>query len=137
MLERCLCLLCMDKRSCFEDLLEQDKSFSILCRNLEMLVTKMSKISPSFFSEIFLWSVINCNLRVSSTNVRSVFLGRESNSYLGPQIWDVAPLKLEESTSFDVIKKCIKVWKPKNCPCRLYKQYVSNLRFIAVILWTF
>ena len=69
-----------------------------------MLVTKMFKVcrneSPPIFEETFLRGVINYNLRSNSEfavpNVRSVFLGSESNSYLYPKIWDVVPLKLEE-----------------------------------------
>ena len=47
--------------------------------------------SPPIFEETFLRSVINYNLRSNSEfavpNVRSVFLGSESNSYLYPKIW--------------------------------------------------
>ena len=69
-----------------------------------MLVTKMFKAcwnrSSPIFEETFFQSVINSNLRSNSEfavpNVRSVFLGSESNSYLYPKIWDVISLKLEE-----------------------------------------
>ena len=106
--ERCLGLLYVEKTSSFEKLLKQEKSVSILWRNLKMLVTKMFKVcrneSPPIFEETFLRSVINYNLRSNSEfavpNVRSVFLGSESNSYLYPKIWDVVPLKLEEWNFF-------------------------------------
>ena len=65
-------------------------------------------------------------------NVRSVFHGSESISYLGPKIWDIVPLELTELTCVAAFKKGIKEWKPKNCSCRLCKKYVSNLGFITV-----
>ena len=59
-------------------------------------------------------------------NVRSVFHGSESISPLGTEIWDIIPLELKE-LSVVAFKKGIKEWKPKNCPCRLCKKYLSNL----------
>ena len=55
----------------------------------------------------------------------------KSISYLGPKIWDIVPLELKELTSLNTFKKGIKKWQPKNCPCRLCKQYVLNLGFIS------
>ena len=62
-------------------------------------------------------------------NERHVSHGRESNSYLGPKIWDTVPLELKELLSVVAFKKGIKEWKPKNCPCRLCKivRYVRNM----------
>ena len=65
-------------------------------------------------------------------NVRSVFHGSESISYLGPKIWDIVPLELKELTILVAFKEDIKEWKPENCQCRLCKKYVSNLGFITV-----
>ena len=63
-------------------------------------------------------------------SAKSVFHGSESISYLGPKIWDIVPFELKELTSLNAFKKNIKKWQPKNCPCRLCKQYMSNLGFI-------
>ena len=41
-------------------------------------------------------------------NVRSVFHGNESISYLSPKIWDIVPLELKELTSVAAFKKGIK-----------------------------
>ena len=41
-------------------------------------------------------------------NIRSVFHGSESISYLGPRIWGTVPLKLKELTSVAAFKKGIK-----------------------------
>ena len=93
-------------------------------------------ISPPFFSEIFHRRYKNYNIRISSDfpmpNVRSVFHGSESISFLGPKTWEIVPLELKELTSVAVFKKGIKEWKSENCPCRLCKKYVPNLGFITV-----
>ena len=93
-------------------------------------------ISPPIFSEIFHRRDITCNLRINSDfampNVKSVFHGSESISYLCHKIWDIAPLELKDLTSVVAFKNGIKEWKPKNSPCRLCKKYVSNLGFIRV-----
>ena len=99
--ERCLRVLYGDKSSSFEKLLEQDKSVTIHTRNLQILATEMFKvyrnISPPIFSEIFRQLDNNYNLWINSDfampNVRSVFHWTESILYLGPKIWDIAPLE--------------------------------------------
>ena len=103
-------------------------------RNLQILATEVFKvyrnISPPIFSEIFHRHNINYNLQVNSDfampNVKSVFHGSESISYLGPKIWGIIPLELKEFTGVVAFIKGIKEWKPKNCQCRLCKKYVSN-----------
>ena len=102
--ERCLHLLSGDKSSSFKKILEQDKSVAIHTRNLQILAMEKFKvyrnISLAIFSEIFHRRDINYNLRINSDfampNVRSVSYGSESISYLGPKIWDIVPLELEE-----------------------------------------
>ena len=94
-------------------------------------------IYPPILSEMFHRREINYNLQINSDvipNVRSIFHGSESSSYLGPEIWDIAPLELKKLTSVVAFKKGIKEWKPKNCPCRLCKKYVfiTVLGFITV-----
>ena len=138
--ERYFRLLYGDKSSSFEKLLGQGKSVTIHTRNLQILATEKFKIyrniSPPIFSEIFHQLGNNYNIRINSDfampNVRFVFHGSESISYLGPKIWNIVPLELKELTSVAAFKKGIKEWKPKNCPCRLCKKYVSNLGFITV-----
>ena len=128
-----------DKTSSFEELLEKDKSVSIHTRKLQMLATKMFKVyrsmSPAILSELFRGRDICHNLQSNSnfavSNVKSVFHGSKSISYLGQKIWDIVPLELKELTSLNAFKKGIKKCKPKNCSCRLCKQYVSNLGFIS------
>ena len=121
--------------SSFDKLLEQDKFVTIHTRNLQVLAREMFKvyrnISPPIFSEVFHRRDKNYNLRINSdfamVNVRSVFHGSDSMSHLGPKIWDIVPLELKELTRVVALKRGIKEWKPKNCPCKLCKKYVPNL----------
>ena len=92
-------------------------------------------MSPSIFIELFRRRDICYNLRSNSNfavpNVKSVFHGSKSISYLGQKIWDIVPLDLKQLTSLNAFKKGIKKWQPKNCPCRQCKQYILNLGFIS------
>ena len=87
-------LLYGGKSSSFEKLLEKYKSVTIHTRNLQILATEMFKvyrnISPPIFNEVFHQRGNNYNLRINSDfampNLRSVFHGSESISYLGPKM---------------------------------------------------
>ena len=104
--ERCLRLFYGDKSTSFGKLLEQDKSVTTHTRNLQVLATEMLKvyrnISPPIFSKIFHRHDIGYNLRTNSDfvmpNVRSVFHASENILYLGPEIWDIAPLEWKKLT---------------------------------------
>ena len=105
-----------------------------------MLATEIFKVHrsmrPPIFSELFCRRDDICyNLQSNSyfavPNVKSVFHGSESISYLGPKIRDIVPLELKQLTSLNACKKVLKNWQPKNCPCRLCKQYILNLGFIS------
>ena len=70
-------------------------------------------MSPTIFSELFRWRDISYNLRSNSNfllpNVKSVFHGSDSISYIGPNIWDVVPLELKELTCLSAFKKVLKM----------------------------
>ena len=63
-------------------------------------------------------------------NVKSVFHGTESVSYIAPKIWDMVPSNIKDLNNLSAFKQAIKKWKPENCPCRLCKTYIPNLGFI-------
>ena len=92
-------------------------------------------MSPLIFTESFCRRDICYNLQSNSNfavpNVKSDFHGSGSISYLGSKIWDIVPLELKELTSLNAFKNGIKKCRTNNCPCRLCKQYVSNLGFIS------
>ena len=67
---------------------------------------------PPIISKVFHQRDINYNLQINSgfamPNVRSVFHGSESISYLGPKIWDIVALELKDLTSAVAFKKLLK-----------------------------
>ena len=114
--------------SFFKELLETDKSVPIH-KNLQVLATEMFKlyrnITPPIVRQLFQSRNIDYNLRkfpqFELPNVRSVFCGRESISFLGPKIWNIVPNEFKNKRSLHAFKKFIKKWEPENCPCRLCK----------------
>ena len=92
--ERCLRIVYSDSMSSFEDLLHKDSSVSVHVKNIKTLAIEMFKVSNKLtiplMNEIFVKRNNAYNLRKPSEFVRpkvhSVFHGKESISYLGPQI---------------------------------------------------
>ena len=92
--ERCLRIVYSDSVSSFEDLLHKDRSVSVRVKNIKTLATEMFKVSNKLtiplMNEIFVKRNNAYNLRKPSEFVRpmvhSVFHGKESVSYLGPEI---------------------------------------------------
>ena len=65
-----------------------------------------------------------------TSNVRTVYHGTESLSFLGPKIWSILPDNLKSLKSLEDIKREVRKWKPKDCPCRLCKIYIQGVGFI-------
>ena len=136
--ERALRIVYKDYDLSFESLLEKSGSVKIHHRNLQTLATEMYKVihdlSPTLMNEIFQLKSCTYNLRQNRTfkthNVKSVYNGTETASYLGPKIWDLVPNEIKTSTSLSIFKSKIKHWIPNDCPCRLCKVYVANVGFI-------
>ena len=101
---------------------------------------KVSKgIAPKIFADIFSSnSHVNCSLcyqsEFSRPLVKIVFDGTEAISCLGPRLWDLVSLEMKQKESFTAFKKAIKTWNPRNCPCRLCKNYVAGIGFISIMI---
>ena len=136
--ERALRIVYKDYDLSFDSLLEKSGSVRIHHRNLQILATEIYKVlhdlSPTLMKEIFLLRNSKYNLRKNPTfltrNVKSVFSGTETISYLGPKIWEQVPNEINNSASINIFKNKIKDWIPNECPCRLCKIYIANLGFI-------
>ena len=63
-------------------------------------------------------------------NVRTVRYGIETASFVGPRIWNSIPKEIKESASLQIFKSKIKSWTPKNCPCKLCKNYVQHVGYL-------
>ena len=137
--ERCLRLIYSDKKSSYENLLENDNSVSIHHKNIQALAIEMFKVKhklcPDIISDIFKERTNNqYNLRNRNDfvipRVHTVYHGTESITYLGPKIWDIVPEEIKQKKSLNSFKESIKKWKPIKCPCRLCKVYLHGVGFI-------
>ena len=93
--------------------------------NLQILAIEMFKVynnlAPPIFTEIF--NKRNPNYQLTKPLTESLPL-------LGPKIWDIVPTELKEVKPLSAFKSGIKNWWPQNCPCKLCKRYLPNIRFI-------
>ena len=136
--ERALRVTYGDKTSTFQQLLEKDNSVSIHHRNLQTLATEKFKISnnlsPDIVKEIFQERFVPYNLHrnnsFTSHQVNSVYHGTESLSFLGPKLWDLAPLEIKESENVNIFNSKIKRWAPSHCPRRICRTYLQHIGFI-------
>ena len=93
-------------------------------------------IAPSFMSDIFKIRDISTDSIVRRLRSplefynydipKSVRYGEETLRSLGPKVWHILPSDIESSQNLVIFKNRIKLWIPKNCPCRLCKPYIAN-----------
>ena len=109
--EKALRLIHQDGNSFFIELLNLDKSVSILCKNIKYLLTEIYKVkmglSPRIMSDIFSLSENSSyNLRfgvtVNRQNVRTSKFCFETVSTIGAILWNDLPA---ESKKFRELKK--------------------------------
>ena len=129
----------LSRISTFTELLEKDNSVTVHERNLQTLAVELFKVvnglSPEIMNEIFpiKENIGHCSrFPFKTNNIRTVYYGTETISFLGPKIWSILPNEIKESESLIEFKNKIKKWKPKECPCRLCKTYISGVGFITV-----
>ena len=114
--KRCLRIVYSESVSSFEELLNTDRSVSVHVKNIKTLAIEMFKVSNKLtvplMNEIFVKPNNAYNLRKPSEFVRpkvhSIFYGRESISYLGPQIWDMIPVEMKNLTTISTSKGEVK-----------------------------
>ena len=103
--EHCLRIIYNGKTSTLNELLEKDNSVSIHYRNIQALAIEKYKVangmSPVILNEIFqIREESHYNLRYTSNfavpPIHSVYHGSESASYLGPKIWELIPLVIQQ-----------------------------------------
>ena len=114
--ERCLRIIYDDNKSSFEELLNKDKGVTIHVRNVRVLAVEMFKVSHNYstsrMSEMFdkrnnVYDFRNPS-EFARRNVRSVFSGTESISFLGPKIWDIVPSELKQLETVNAFKREIR-----------------------------
>ena len=65
-----------------------------------------------------------------SRNVKMVYYGTDSILHLAPKLWNQVPMDIKNCGSLNSFKSKIKLWIPRDCPCRICKIYNPNLGFI-------
>ena len=136
--ERALRIVYHDKTSNFTELLQKDSAVTLHQRNLQVLATEVYKVkmglAPQLVKQLFPLSTHVYNFRSTYEfkleNVKTVHYGPESLSFLGPKIWELAPLEIKFFYSSEEFKKKLKSWIPENCPCRLCKTYFHHIGFV-------
>ena len=105
---------------------------------------ELNKLTVPLFNEIFVKSNNVYKLRKPSEFVRPkvhiVFHGKESISYLGPEIWDMIPLEMKNLTTISAFKMEVKNSKLENCPCKLYTKcrfYINTLILAFYLFFVF
>ena len=111
--ERALSIVYNDKFSSFENPLETVKGH---VRNLQVLIKLKNSIAPKIISGIFKLSSPTYNLGNKrdfvSNHMKTLYIGTESFSSLGPKLWDLLPQDLKTLTS-NLIKN-IQISSKKN-----------------------
>ena len=64
--------------------------------------------------------------------MRTVHNGIETLFYVAPKIWIIIPPDRKNIIDILIFKRKIRLWKPDECPCCLYKMYVAGVGFVDV-----
>ena len=131
-----------DYASSFTELLEKDNAATIHNRNIQLLATELFKVknglSPPFINKIFVENAqhyydLRKKAEFKRTNVKTVYNGTKTLTFLGPRIWEIVPDCIKKSNSFEEFKLKIKLWNPENCPCRLCKRFLPRVGFLQLL----
>ena len=134
--ERALRIVYKDFSSIFEQLLQQDRYFTIHERNVQVLAIELYKIingiSPDIMKQVI--PLKDCNIYssrfpVKSRNLHTVNCGTETIPSTWPNIWHIIPTVIKNATTL-AFKRKIKKWKSDLCPCRLCKTYIAGVGFV-------
>ena len=125
--ERALRLVNDDYELSFERLLEKDGSFTVHHYNIQTLCIELYKvyqnIAQTIFSDLFIHNYNTYNIRAKSDfvipQIKTVLKGSNSIRHYGPVIWNLAPAEMKYVDSLENFKRKIRMWKPKNCRCRI------------------
>ena len=129
--ERCLRIIYSDKKPSFKELLENAKPTSPSDKNVQGVQKYISPIVRQLFQSRKNDYKLRPFSQFELPNVKSVFCGTESISFLGPKIGNIVPNEFKKETPLNAFKKLIKKWEPENCPWRLCKSHIQNLDFVS------
>ena len=72
------------------------------------------------------------NSPFETRNIKSVFYGSETISFLGPKKWEFLPSNISDSENLNIFKSNAKSWKPENYQCCLCRLYIAVIGFIEL-----
>ena len=137
--ERALRLVYDDYSSSFETLLEGDSSFTIHHQNIQSMLIEICKSlnkasAENFFDSLFEFKFIQSQfpLELKMPFCNSVYPGKNSIRYFGPQIWNSVPFEIKNAATLEDFSRKIKCWKSEECPCRLCMHYKREVGFVKV-----
>ena len=91
-------------------------------------------LTQTVFSELFTRSNSTYNLWSKSDfvipHVRTVFERYSSISYYGPIIGSLVSEEIRYTDALESFKSKIRTCQPKDCPCRICKNYIPNVGFL-------
>ena len=95
----------------------------------------LNSLSPEIMKDIFkikinYYNTLNA-LMFSKRNVKTVSYGLQTISYKGPKIWDLVSKEMKQVSALNELKAKIKIWKLENCPYRLSRTYLPQIRYNA------
>ena len=138
--ERALRFVYRDDVSSFGNLLKRDNSVTIHHRNIHTLATELYKVNSGeatdIISDIFVKNnnvgrILRSNNPFFLPQVNTVHFGHDSLKYFGSKVWGIIPHDIKSSESLSVFKSAIKKWIPSQCPCRLCRDYLQGVGYIA------
>ena len=119
--------------------MKKDDGVTIHHRNIQSLAIELYKfkkgLSVNIMNDIFTdrnycGPELRTQADFSIPLVKTVYKGDDWLRHLGPLIWKIVPQELKEAHTLEIFKCGIKKWIPKNCPCRLCKEYIQGLGYL-------
>lgn len=68
-------------------------------------------------------------------SIHMVTYGTETVAHIGPKVWNLLPNRFKLSTTVEEFKIKVKMWIPKNCPCRSCKNYLQRTRWFCLTIF--
>ena len=137
--KKALRLVYDDYSSSFETLLERDSSFTIHHQNIQSMLIEIYKSLNNASTENFFDSLFEFKFRQSQFPLElkmpfcnSVYHGKNSIRYFGPQIWKPVLFEIRSAATLEDFCRKTKCWKPEECPCRLCMHYEREVGFVKV-----
>ena len=106
--ERTLRIVYQDYTSSFTELLEKDNSTTIHNTNIQLLATELFEVknglSPPCMNDIFVeiaqhYDDLKGNTEFKRSNVKTVYNGTETLTFLGPRICEIGPDYIKKVTA--------------------------------------